>query len=62
MAAYPGKLAVTDSFRVGCIGRADEGEMRAALGAMRGILKERDVEDCRPAAPERTPGSPGTSA
>jgi len=50
---YPGKLTVADSFRVGCIGRLDEGEMRGALEAMRAVLKEMGVEDCRPAAPER---------
>ena len=33
---YPGKLTVADSFRVRCIGRLDEGEIRGALDAMRG--------------------------
>jgi 2-aminoethylphosphonate-pyruvate transaminase len=48
---YPGKLTVADSFRVGCIGRVGEAEMRGALDAMRAVLKEMEVADCRPSAP-----------
>jgi 2-aminoethylphosphonate-pyruvate transaminase len=48
---YPGKLTVADSFRVGCIGRMGEAEMRGALDAMRAVLKEMEVADCRPSAP-----------
>jgi 2-aminoethylphosphonate-pyruvate transaminase len=51
---YPGKLTVADSFRVGCIGRVGEAEMRGALDAMRAVLKEMEVADCRPSAPVRT--------
>ena len=31
---YPGKLTVADSFRMGCIGRLDEAEMRGAVAAV----------------------------
>jgi len=37
---YPGKLTVADSFRIGCIGRLDAGDMRGALGAVREVLEE----------------------
>ncbi|MBB5510193.1 2-aminoethylphosphonate--pyruvate transaminase [Paraburkholderia atlantica] len=37
---YPGKLTVADSFRIGCIGRLGEREMRAALGAISEVLDE----------------------
>jgi 2-aminoethylphosphonate-pyruvate transaminase len=47
---YPGKLTVADSFRVGCIGRLGEVEMRGALGAMRVTLEEMGVTDCGPVA------------
>jgi hypothetical protein len=47
---------VADSFRVGCIGRLGESEMR---GAMRATLAEMGVTDCsagrRPAAAAVTP-------
>ncbi len=35
---YPGKLTVLDSFRIGCIGRLHEGDMRRALTAVRYAL------------------------
>jgi len=35
---YPGKLTVADSFRMGCIGRLDEQQMRGALAAVRRML------------------------
>jgi 2-aminoethylphosphonate-pyruvate transaminase len=47
---YPGKLTVADSFRVGCIGRLDEADMRGALEAMRVTLDEMGVTDVSPAA------------
>jgi len=50
---YPGKLTVADSFRVGCIGRLGEAEMRGVLEAMRAVLDEMGVADCRPKATER---------
>ncbi|MFX1674830.1 2-aminoethylphosphonate--pyruvate transaminase [Paraburkholderia sp. A2WS-5] len=36
---YPGKLTVADSFRIGCIGRLGEKEMRAALVAIGEVLE-----------------------
>lgn len=47
---YPGKLTVADSFRIGCIGRLGETEMRAALAAIATVLAEMGVRDCAPAA------------
>lgn len=46
---YPGKLTVADSFRIGCIGRLGEGEMRGVLSAIREILVEMGVTRCAPA-------------
>ena len=46
---YPGKLTVADSFRVGCIGRIGEKEMRAALQAIGEALDEMGVHDLAPA-------------
>jgi 2-aminoethylphosphonate-pyruvate transaminase len=46
---YPGKLTVADSFRIGCIGRLGETEMRAALDAVRSALEDMGVHDCSPA-------------
>jgi 2-aminoethylphosphonate-pyruvate transaminase len=43
---YPGKLTVADSFRIGCIGRLGEGEMRGALNAVRETLAHMGVTDC----------------
>lgn len=40
---YPGKLTVADSFRIGCIGRIGEKEMRAALAAIGEVLDEMGV-------------------
>jgi 2-aminoethylphosphonate-pyruvate transaminase len=42
---YPGKLTVADSFRIGCIGRIGENEMRGALAAVREVLDEMGVSD-----------------
>ena len=47
---YPGKLTVADSFRIGCIGRLGESEMRGVLDAIRQILAEMGVTRCAPAA------------
>jgi 2-aminoethylphosphonate-pyruvate transaminase len=49
---YPGKLTVADSFRIGCIGRLGEAEMRGVLDAIRDILSEMGVTRCAPAAAE----------
>ena len=46
---YPGKLTVADSFRIGCIGRLGEGEMRGALENIKQILGEMGVTSCTPA-------------
>lgn len=35
---YPGKLTVADSFRMGCIGRLDQDDMRGALAAVKRAL------------------------
>ncbi len=37
---YPGKLTVADSFRMGCIGRLDQDDMRGALAAVRYVLDQ----------------------
>jgi 2-aminoethylphosphonate-pyruvate transaminase len=47
---YPGKLTVADSFRVGCIGRLGEAEMRGALQAIEAVLEDMGVHDRAPAA------------
>ena len=47
---YPGKLTVADSFRIGCIGRLGATEMKAALAAIRDVMKELGVESGAPAA------------
>jgi 2-aminoethylphosphonate-pyruvate transaminase len=49
---YPGKLTVADSFRIGCIGRLGEAEMRGVLDAIRDILAEMGVTRCASAAAE----------
>jgi len=41
---YPGKLTVADSFRIGCIGRLDEGHMKGAVEAARDVLAEMGVQ------------------
>ena len=46
---YPGKLTVADSFRIGCIGRLGEHEMRGVLRAIGEILAETGVGSCAPA-------------
>ncbi|MDE2334745.1 MAG: 2-aminoethylphosphonate--pyruvate transaminase [Rhodospirillales bacterium] len=40
---YPGKLTVAPSFRIGCIGRLDPADMRAALGAVREVLASMQI-------------------
>jgi len=40
---YPGKLTVADSFRIGCIGRLGEKEMKGALTAIREVMGEMGV-------------------
>ncbi|MBI4969837.1 MAG: 2-aminoethylphosphonate--pyruvate transaminase [Rhodospirillales bacterium] len=45
---YPGKLAATDSFRVGCIGQIGIEQIEGALAAIRLALDEMGVVDCAP--------------
>jgi 2-aminoethylphosphonate-pyruvate transaminase len=40
---YPGKLTIADSFRIGCIGRLTEEDLRGALDAIRRALGEMGV-------------------
>ncbi|MFI4997693.1 MAG: 2-aminoethylphosphonate--pyruvate transaminase [Hyphomicrobiales bacterium] len=42
---YPGKLTVADSFRIGCIGRLGETQMRGALAAVREVLDAMGIGD-----------------
>ena len=46
---YPGKLTVADSFRIGCIGRLGETEMRGALAAIKVTMEEMGVKSGAPA-------------
>ena len=45
---YPGKLTVADSFRIGCIGRLGEAEMRGAVAAVGEMLNELRVRSGAP--------------
>jgi 2-aminoethylphosphonate-pyruvate transaminase len=45
---YPGKLTVADSFRIGCIGRLGEVEMKAFLAAAKEVLNGLGVASGRP--------------
>jgi len=45
---YPGKLTVADSFRIGCIGRLGETEMRAFLAAAEEVMSGLGVSSGRP--------------
>ncbi|TXH38509.1 MAG: 2-aminoethylphosphonate--pyruvate transaminase [Rhodospirillaceae bacterium] len=45
---YPGKLTVADSFRIGCIGRLGETEMKGALAAVKAVLAEMGVKSGAP--------------
>ncbi len=46
---YPGKLTVADSFRIGCIGKVFEADMRGVLGAIEETLGMMGVETRAPA-------------
>jgi 2-aminoethylphosphonate-pyruvate transaminase len=46
---YPGKLTVADSFRIGCIGRLGEAEMKGALRAITEVMGEMGVASGAPA-------------
>jgi len=45
---YPGKLTVADSFRIGCIGRLGETEMKAFLAAAKEVMNTLGVASGRP--------------
>ncbi|MFN0043524.1 MAG: 2-aminoethylphosphonate--pyruvate transaminase [Alphaproteobacteria bacterium] len=47
---YPGKVAETPSFRIGCIGALSPSDMKGALEAIRATLAEMDVTDGAPAS------------
>lgn len=47
---YPGKLTVADSFRIGCIGRIDEGNIRSFLAVVAEVLGKMGVTDLKSAA------------
>ena len=47
---YPGKLTVTDSFRIGCIGQVDEHVMRQVVQAAAQALATMGVASAAPAA------------
>ena len=51
---YPGKLTVADSFRIGCIGRLGEAEMKGALVAVKQAMDELGVKSGAPAALKQT--------
>lgn len=41
---YPGKLTVADSFRMGCIGRLDQEDMRGAVAAVERALRKLGID------------------
>jgi 2-aminoethylphosphonate-pyruvate transaminase len=43
---YPGAVTQAPTFRVGCIGRLDEGDIRRALEAFRESIEELELEPC----------------
>ena len=45
---YPGRVTEEETFRVGCIGRVDEDDMKRALGAMADVLDRMGVKDRSP--------------
>jgi len=47
---YPGKLTQLDTFRVGCIGAIGPAEMKEAVDAVAGAMKELGIADGRPPA------------
>lgn len=52
---YPGKLTVAPSFRIGCIGRLGEAEMRGALAAVGETMAEMGVASGAPTVEEAVP-------
>lgn len=59
---YPGKLAQAETFRIGCIGRIGEREIRAALAAVAEAVEELGIEErgrrSSATRPRRTPRCP----
>ena len=51
---YPGKLALADSFRIGCIGALGALEMRAALAAGKATLEAMGIDDLASKATNQT--------
>jgi 2-aminoethylphosphonate-pyruvate transaminase len=47
-AIYPGKLTKRDSFRIGTIGRLDDGVMERVLVAIKDVLRDMNVRDLAP--------------
>ncbi len=47
---YPGKVTVSETFRIGCIGALADDTIDEALSAIRDILSEMGVSNARPAA------------
>ncbi len=45
---YPGSVTQVETFRVGCIGHVDQGDISRALAAMKSALAEMGVTDCGP--------------
>jgi 2-aminoethylphosphonate-pyruvate transaminase len=55
---YPGKLTVADSFRIGCIGRIDENQIKGVLAAIAATLAELGVATGAPARAQAARWSP----
>jgi 2-aminoethylphosphonate-pyruvate transaminase len=45
---YPGTLTAAPSFRIGCIGRLDQGHMKGALAAIKAAMTEMGVTSGSP--------------
>ena len=45
---YPGKVSVSPSFRIGCIGQLYESDMQAVVTAIESTLNEMSVQNGRP--------------
>lgn len=48
---YPGSVTEAETFRIGCIGRVDEDDMKRALAAIAGVLDEMGVTERPPKSP-----------
>ena len=46
---YPGKLTEVETFRVGCIGAIGPAEMKEAVAAVAGAMKELGIASAAPA-------------